>query len=184
MMPGGHLATSIALSAGAYASTGSAPLAAGCFAGGFLIDFDHYLDYIVFERQWRRPSPESFLRYYFTGMPQRIVLPLHSIELMTVLTVLCYASPQPLLTGYLVGAAMHLVLDILVNGDHVLRMPILFYSLAYRAFHGFSAAALLDPVTIPSEAGTQPWRDFFFRWLPMIQRRAKRELDKDTVRVR
>jgi hypothetical protein len=184
MMPGGHLATSIALSVGTYVSTGSAPLAAGCFAGGFLIDFDHYLDYIVFERQWRHPSPESFLRYYFTGMPQGVVLPLHSIELMMVLTVICFLSPHPLLTGYVLGAAMHLIFDILVNGGHVLRMPILFYSFAYRAFHGFSAVALIDPVIVPSEAGAQPWRDFFFRWLPRIERRVEKEIEKDTISVR
>ncbi len=57
MMPGGHLATALALSGAAYAATGSPEAAAGCFAGGFLIDVDHYLDYLVFEKQWRRPGP-------------------------------------------------------------------------------------------------------------------------------
>src|SRR5437762_12639730 len=69
MMPGGHLATSLALGGVAYASTGSVEAAAGCFAGGFLIDVDHYLDYLLFEKQWRRPSPISFLRYYFSYSP-------------------------------------------------------------------------------------------------------------------
>src|SRR4051794_3988707 len=57
MMPGGHLATSAALSAVAYGATGSVEVAAGCVAGGFFIDVDHYLDYLLFEKQWRRPSP-------------------------------------------------------------------------------------------------------------------------------
>ena len=92
----------------------------------------------------------------FTGMPQRVVLPLHSIELMMALTVLCYLSPHPLLNEFLLGAAMHLVFDILVNGGHVLRMPVLFYSFAYRAFHGFSAAVLMDPVTVSSEPAHSP----------------------------
>ena len=43
MMPGGHLATAAALGALSYATTGSTELAAGCFAGGFLIDLDHIL---------------------------------------------------------------------------------------------------------------------------------------------
>src|SRR5687767_13332562 len=120
MMPGGHLITSVALGAAAWTSTGSASLAAGCFAGGFLIDFDHYLDYLVFERQWQRPGPASFLRYYFTFQVQKIVLPLHSIELMIALALFCYVSPHPLLEGYLLGASMHVILDILVNGGHVL----------------------------------------------------------------
>ena len=166
------------MSAGAYASTGSAPLAAGCFAGPFLIDFDHYLDYIVFERQWRQPRSKNFLRYYFTGMPQRVVLPLHSIELMMALAALCYLSPHPLLNGYLLGAAMRLLFDILVNGGHVLRMPVLFYSFAYRAFHGFSAAALMDPVTVSSEAGARPWRDFLFQMAPYNTKTHQRGVGK------
>jgi hypothetical protein len=83
-MPGGHLATSLALSGVAYASSGSIEAATGCFVGGFLIDADHYLDYLVFEKQWRRPGPVSFLRYYFTYSPKKLVLPLHSVEFMTV----------------------------------------------------------------------------------------------------
>jgi hypothetical protein len=184
MMPGGHLATSLALSAGAYAATGSTPLAAGCFAGGFLIDFDHYLDYLVFEKQWKRPAPADFLRYYFTGLPLKVVLPLHSVELMTVLAVLCFFFPYPLLSGYILGASMHLLLDILVNGDHVLRMPVLFYSFAYRASRRFVSADLMDPVTVAPNAGAHPWLDFFFRWLPRIQKTSNEKLEKDPVRVR
>src|SRR5262245_36312790 len=111
MMPGGHLATSIALSGVAYASTGSVEATAGCFAGGFLIDVDHYLDYLLFEKQWRRPGPRSFLRYYFKARPKRCVLPLHSAELMTVLFFVLSFHPWPLLVGYWFGAAMHLIFD-------------------------------------------------------------------------
>src|SRR5262245_28239098 len=85
MMPGGHLITSLALSGAAYGSSGSTEVAAGCFLGGFLIDVDHYLDYLVFEGQWRKPSPLRFLSYYFRNSPRRLVLPLHSAELMTAL---------------------------------------------------------------------------------------------------
>src|SRR5215470_8406172 len=105
MMPGGHLATSIALSGAVYVTTQSEALAAGCFAGGFLIDFDHYLDYVVFEKQWRHASPLSFLKYYFSYKPQRLVLPLHSMELMTLLLAVIIARPFPILVGYWFGAA-------------------------------------------------------------------------------
>jgi hypothetical protein len=164
MMPGGHLATSIALAGVAYASTGSAETAAGCFAGGFLIDVDHYLDYLVFEKQWRRPGPLSFLRYYFTYRPRKLVLPLHSAEFMTFLFLVIIWHPWPLLVGYWTGALMHLIFDVLVNGDHALKRAVLFYIFTYRAVNRFDAENLLAlPDTVVPEG--DPVRDFF-RWRP------------------
>src|SRR5262249_17003556 len=164
MMPGGHLATSLALSGVAYVSTGSIEAAAGCFAGGFLIDVDHYLDYMVFERQWRRPGPLSFLRYYFTFRPRTLVLPLHSVEFMTILFLIILAHPWPLLVGYWVGALMHLILYVLVNGEHATKRAILFYFFAHRAVNRFAAENLLDLHTVPVPE-SDPVRDFF-RWRP------------------
>jgi hypothetical protein len=161
MMPGGHLATAIALSGVAYASTGSVEAAAGCFAGGFLIDVDHYLDYLVFENQWRRPGPRSFLAYYFKMNAKRLVLPLHSAELMTALFAVLLLHPWPLLVGYWFGAAMHLVFDVLVNGDFVLKRPCMFYVFGYRAYHRFAAAELLDPKPLSERAGERPVLEFF-----------------------
>jgi hypothetical protein len=169
MMPGGHLATALTLSTTTYLATGSAEAAAGAFAGGFLIDVDHYLDYLVFEKQWRRPGPVSFLRYYFTNRPRRAVLPLHSAELMTVLLAVIFAHPWPLLVGYWVGAAMHLICDILVNGEYGLRRPVMFYVFAYRASQRFATDNLLNDVVVPAEAGSRPVRDFFVRWFPVKQ---------------
>jgi hypothetical protein len=165
MMPGGHLATSIALSGVAYASTGSVEAAAGCFAGGFLIDVDHYLDYMVFEKQWRRPGPLSFLAYYFKMSPKRLVLPLHSAELMTALLAVLLLHPWPLLVGYWFGAAMHLTFDVLVNGDCVLKRPCMFYVFSYRAYHRFAGAELLDPKPLSKRAGERPILEFF-QWRP------------------
>src|SRR5206468_1223670 len=155
MMPGGHLATAIALSGVAYASTGSVEAAAGCFAGGFLIDVDHYLDYLFFEKQWRRPGPLSFLSYYFKGRPQRVVLPLHSAELMTLLFAVVLFHPWPLLVGYWFGAAMHLTFDVLVNGEYAIKRAFVFYIFSYRAHHRFAVAELLDIKRIP-QAGERP----------------------------
>jgi len=165
MMPGGHLATSLALSGVAYASTGSLEAALGCFAGGFLIDVDHYGDYLIFEKQWRRPGPVNFLRYYFAHCPKTVVLPLHSAELMIVLFLVILAHPWPLLVGYWFGALMHLVFDVLVNGDYVLKSKFRFYIFAYRASRGFAAAKLLD-IYDNATAGTAPIREFF-RWRPV-----------------
>ena len=165
MMPGGHLITSLALSGAAYGSSGSTEVAAGCFLGGFLIDVDHYLDYLVFEGQWRKPSPLRFLSYYFRNSPRRLVLPLHSVELMTALLLIIIIYPIPLLIGYWVGALMHLVFDVLVNGDYALRRPMLFYVFSYRASLRFAADKLLD-VDTPPAAGRTPIREFF-SWFPL-----------------
>jgi hypothetical protein len=165
MMPGGHLATSLALSGVAYASTGSLEAALGCFAGGFLIDVDHYGDYLIFEKQWRRPGPVNFLRYYFSHCPKKIVLPLHSAELMIVLFLVILAHPWPLLVGYWFGALMHLVFDVLVNGDYVLKNAFRFYIFSYRASRGFAAGKLLD-IDENATADTDPIREFF-RWRPV-----------------
>jgi hypothetical protein len=164
--PGGHLATAAALGGAGYLLTGSAELAAGCVAGGFLIDGDHYLDYLTVEGQWRQPAPTTFLRYYFTHRYQRVVLPLHSWELLAALALLSLAWPRPALLGYLGGALLHIILDILVNGEHMLRHPILFYSFAYRAAQRFSVARLMVLLIIPPEVGQAPVREFFTWRLP------------------
>jgi hypothetical protein len=169
MMPGGHLATSLALSAVAYASTGSSEAAAGCFAGGFLIDVDHYLDYLLFEKQWRRPGPSSFLSYYFKQRPTRFVLPLHSAELMTFLLAVLLFHPWPLLVGYWFGAAMHLTFDVMVNGEYAIKRAFLFYVFSYRARHGFAARELTDFKPLLPTAGERPILEFF-QWRPSIRR--------------
>src|SRR6266699_1365931 len=166
MMPGGHLATALTLGATTYYATGSLEASAGVFAGGFLIDVDHYLDYLLFEKQWRRPGPVSFLQYYFTNRPRKLVLPLHSAELMTLLFGLILVHPWPLLVGYWVGAAMHLVFDVLVNGEHALKRAVCFYIFSYRVYHRFSADNLIQDADVGPEAGSRPVRDFFTRWRP------------------
>jgi hypothetical protein len=169
MRPGGHLATTVALGAAGYAVTGSAELAAGCFAGGFLIDLDHYLDYLTVEGQWRRPSPSEFLRYYFGHRYRRLVLPLHSWELVGALAALAVAWPQAALLGYLLGGLLHLALDVLVNGQELLRRPLLFYSLVYRARLGFARDRLIAPVEVPFRPGDDLARAFL-TWRPTERR--------------
>jgi hypothetical protein len=182
MMPGGHLVTSIALGGVAYASTGSVEAAAGCVAGGFLIDVDHYLDYLLFEKQWRRPSPISFLKYYFKGNPRKFVLPLHSVELMTVLFALLLFHPWPLLVGYWFGAAMHLTFDVLVNGDYALKRPFLFYVFSYRAYHRFAGVQLLDEKGLSEASGERPILEFF-QWRPTVDPEPSRASEAESLRI-
>jgi hypothetical protein len=164
MRPGGHLATAAALGAVAYGLTDSVALTAGTVAGAFLIDADHYLDYLTVEGQWRHPGPLAFLRHAFAHRTRWVVLPLHSIELMAALALLGHVWPAPALVGYLAGGMLHLLLDIVVNGEHV-PQPLLFYSFVHRAAHGFSAARLIGPLMLPPDAGRRPVREFF-GWRP------------------
>jgi hypothetical protein len=142
MSPGGHLVTTIAACAATAYVTGSAPLAAAVFAGGFLIDLDHAVDYVVFERQ-RDLRPGAFLRYYVEGHIRRAVLVLHSYELFAVLTAMAWWTQSPLLSGYLIGALMHLALDIIFNGRITPYSIAAFYSFSYRLAHRFDAQTLL-----------------------------------------
>ena len=172
MMPGGHLVTAAALGGLSYAATGSLELATGCFAGGFLIDFDHYFDYLVFEGQWKKPSPLEFLRYSFRSEPHRLVLILHSLELMTALVALAAMTKLPFLVGYLLGAIMHLSFDIAINGDYALRRPLLFYFFTYRAAYGFRSSELLD-IKVSPGSGSRPLVEFF-KWRPLTEKRERK----------
>jgi hypothetical protein len=158
MSPGGHLVTTAAACAAAAALTESVPLTVGIALGGFLIDVDHAVDYVLFEKQ-RDLRPGAFLRYYIEGRVQRAVLALHSYELFGLLGLIAWMTDAVPLWGYLLGALMHLALDISFNGEYTPRSISAFYSFSYRLAHGFRMAALLGNVERLSPAGF--WTAFF-----------------------
>lgn len=143
--------------------TGSLPLAAGVATGGFLIDVDHALDYVLFDRQ-RDLRPRAFLRYYVEGRVRRTVLLLHSYELMAALVVLAWSLDSVALLGYLLGAAMHLALDIRFNGKVTPHSIVAFYSFGYRLAHRFDARKLLGLEERPLPSGF--WAAFFEEFRP------------------
>ena len=143
MSPGGHLVTTAVACAAVYLGTGNAALTAGLAVGGFLIDLDHVLDYLVFEKQ-KDLRPSAFLRYYLEGRVQRVVLPLHSYELVALLTLLAWLFHRDWLWGYVLGTALHLPLDILWNGRLVPGGLVHFYSFTVRARAGFRADRFAD----------------------------------------
>jgi hypothetical protein len=159
MSPGGHLVTTAAACTVAAVTTESWPLVVGLAAGGFWIDIDHAVDYVVFDRQ-RDLRPDAFLRYYLEGRVRRTVLVLHSYELFAVLIALAWTSGNPWLLGYIGGALMHLALDIAFNGEFTPRSIVAFYSFAYRAAHGFKADYLLGSGP-PREVDGAFWKAFF-----------------------
>ncbi len=118
MSPGGHAATTVVASAATVALSGSLPLATAVALGGFFIDIDHAIDYVLFNRQ-RDLRPAAFLRYYLEGRPERVLLALHSWKLFALLTAIAWCTGWPALWGYLGGAALHLLLDIAFNGKWI-----------------------------------------------------------------
>lgn len=139
--------------------TESATLTAAIGVGGFLIDVDHAVDYVLFERQ-RDLRPGAFLRYYLDGRVQRAVLLLHSYEMFAALGLIAWWTDALALWGYLIGALLHLALDITFNGEYSPRSISAFYSFGYRLAHGFRMAALLarhEDLVVP--AGF--WAAFF-----------------------
>jgi hypothetical protein len=144
MSPGGHLVTTAAACVAAFALTDSVPLTAAIAAGGFLIDVDHAVDYVLFEKQTDL-SPGAFLRYYLGGRVKRAVLVLHSYELFALIGLLGWWTGSLLLQGYLMGALLHLALDLVFNGEYMPRSIGAFYSFGYRLAHGFDMSRLLGP---------------------------------------
>jgi hypothetical protein len=149
--------TTAAACAAAAAATGSVPLTLGIAAGGFFIDLDHAFDYVVFDGQ-RDLRPSTFLHYYLEGRTRRVVLALHSYELFVLLGGLAWSLDALPLWGYLIGALMHLALDISFNGESVPRSIVPFYSFAYRAANRFDARRLLGG---PRVAPAGFWPAFF-----------------------
>ena len=148
MSPGGHLLTTLALCAASTVLTREIPLAdslvltGGLLVGGFLIDVDHAIDYVLFEGQ-RDLRPSTFLRYYLEGRVRRLVLVLHSYELFALVGLAAWYFDALALWGYLMGGLTHLALDIVFNGQLMPTSIGAFYSFTYRLGHGFDAVPLL-----------------------------------------
>jgi hypothetical protein len=159
MSPGGHLVTT-AIACGTTAAITGDPVLTGAVAvGGFLIDVDHAVDYVVFERQ-RDLRPGAFLRYYLEGRTRRVVLALHSYELFALIALAAWWSDAMWLWGYLLGGLMHLTLDLIFNGELTPRSIVPFYSFVYRLAHRFDARAMLgEPKVAPPPRGF--WAAFF-----------------------
>jgi hypothetical protein len=73
-----------------------------------------------------------------------VVLPLHSYELLALLLLAASLSHRDWLWGYVLGAALHLPLDIIFNGRLVPGGLVRFYSFACRARAGFLAERFAD----------------------------------------
>ena len=151
--------TTAAACAVVYAGTGSEAVTAGLAAGGFLIDVDHVIDYVLFERQ-RDLRPSSFLRYYVNGCARRNVLVLHSYELLALLTTIAWMTGIEWLWGWVFGMLLHLPLDVIFNGKFASGGLVHFYSFIVRARVGFRADRFTDRARTPVPDGAF-WSAFF-----------------------
>ncbi len=164
MSPGGHLVTTALLGGAVYALTGSGGLAAGVALGGFLIDVDHAVDYVLLESQ-RDLRPAAFLRHFVEQRHRRVLLALHSYELLALLAALAWLANSEVASGYVLGMSLHLPLDIVFNGRRLSRNLVPFYSFVYRWRAGFGSEALLG-VTGPRPDRGGFWRGFFAEFVP------------------
>lgn len=182
--PGGHLLTTLAACGASLFLTRDLPLApsltlaGGIAAGGFLIDVDHAVDYVLLERQ-RRLTPAAFLRHYLEGRVKRVVLVLHSYEMFALLGLLAWTLDALALWGYLLGGLMHLALDIVFNGELVPNSIAAFYSFTYRLMHRFDAAALSGLRGQHYTSSERFWTAFFVGPEPITPRRPVRNLAPD-----
>ena len=151
---------------------------AGLAAGGFLIDVDHAVDYVLVEGG-RDLRPGTFLRHYTEGRVRRTVLALHSWELFAVLVALAWTRGEPWLVGYLAGGLMHLALDLVYNGRYTPHSIVLFYSFTYRALHRFDAR---PPARREPAPGRRP--RLLARLLRRRRRRSGPVLDSGTDHAR
>ena len=145
--------------AGTAVLTGSWSATVAVAAGGFLIDVDHVVDYVLLERN-RRLTPDAFLRSYLEGRVQWAVLTLHSYELFAALGFVAWWTGSLWLTAYLWGATLHLALDLTFNGEVTPNSIVAFYSFTYRLAHGFDARRLLGRVD-HEPAPAKFWAAFF-----------------------
>jgi hypothetical protein len=101
------------------------------------------VDYVLFEGQ-RDLRPGSFLRYYLDGKARRVVLVLHSYELLVLLAALAWVTNVAWLWGWVLGMLLHLPLDVVFNGKFASGGLLHFYSFIVRARAGFRADAFTD----------------------------------------
>ncbi|MCA1808264.1 MAG: hypothetical protein ABR497_03860 [Kiritimatiellia bacterium] len=132
MKPLAHVAVSLAAGAGLGWALKSMTAALACLTAGVLIDLDHIPDYFWNFR--RRPDAGHFFHVFKHDVLDRVIVVLHSWELMLLLLLgVWWTGWRPLGLGLLCGALLHLSLDQLFN-----RHSPLAYSLIYRLRRGFA----------------------------------------------
>jgi hypothetical protein len=132
MKPSTHIAASAAISTSLLYTTKSELIAGASFFCGFLIDFDHVLDYI---REYGfRNNAKDFFRIFHETRFNKLFLIFHAWELVIGLFLLAALSGyNELIIGISIGMFHHLLLDQIANGVTPWG-----YFIIYRAVKKFS----------------------------------------------
>lgn len=130
-----HMAVSAAVSGGAYALSGSVPLAVSSFFTGFLIDLDHIFDY------WFQHPFSTDLWHFFEICEEyrlkKVFLLAHSLEFFPLLALFSYYTRDPWVVGFSVGWAQHMAFDVAFNRSFWFS-----YFLTARAAKGFECGRI------------------------------------------
>ncbi len=137
MSPVAHagVSTLVALAAG---ETWGPAAAVAAFAGGTVIDVDHFLDW-----RWNRMGRFTVRRFVSRCMQFRLprfYLVAHAGEWIVPFLLWAWLdATSPLVKGFAAGLLSHACMDLLGNG---LRLPA--YLLTYRWWHGFDSRRLVS----------------------------------------
>lgn len=133
MKPLHHTLTSGALGLAVYALNREPAQAVSCFLAGWLVDVDHFYDWI---QNFGFNTDYSYVYNCFgTNRLSRAYLFLHHWESVIGFWLLyAFCSINPLITGVFLGLTLHLALDQIYNGPKKAMM----YFFTYRLIHGFN----------------------------------------------
>ncbi len=137
MRPVHHVAVTAAAGAPVYLVTGSAQLTAIFAAASVLIDLDHLIDFVLWDK--RPLDPRRFLK---EGVPRtwtKLIYLLHGYEWIALMSLVSWKSANPHLWALTLGWMSHLLIDELGNRlpSKKTRIFPLFYFFTFRLFHGF-----------------------------------------------
>lgn len=140
------------------------------FAGGFFIDLDHLIDYLL-------AFGFNFQLDYFLGSYQlfktgKIFIFFHGWEYVLILTFIAFIlknkTAKSITLALALGALFHLSVDSLLN-----NMPIKSYSIIYRAKNNFDIKPLVKPANYQMYLLRKPFIKFDFLWLFLLSSQPK-----------
>ena len=147
-----HTAASLAASAILYLLFKSWGMAAACFVSGVFIDLDHILDYLR-EQGWPF-KVRRFFEICHNGQFDRIMLIWHGWEWLALWSLAAWVTDwNPLITGALIGIALHMIMDTLHNCNSPIS-----YSLLWRWQKGFVFDEVFPKIAEQKYAHRQSFR--------------------------
>lgn len=129
-----HLIFTSALGFWVYSNTSNLTFALYFFAGGILLDLDHFIDYFIYFKAKFRLLDFLNCRYLKS---RKTYLFFHSWELVLISLALSIFWGSAGLFLFSSGLVFHLVID------NVQRKNLLFYLLSYRFYKRFDASSIL-----------------------------------------